>query len=151
MSLAPRLGSPITSIHAGERLVSVAFQDSGVRCFSHQLELVACFSLSVSVPHNSRLFWHRPTASAAYRRDECRINFHDPRTRRDAASIDVADHNVIRGRREAVVLAAEAARRRRRPFAVSDGPAGWMATAEGRGAKLWEFVAQTREFRLDAR
>ena len=81
-------------------------------------------------------------------RDECRINFYDPRSRRDAASIDVADHNVVRGRRE-----EEARRGRlpRRPFAISEGGGGWMATAEGRGVKLWEFIAQNREFRLDAR
>ncbi len=87
--------------------------------------------------------------SCSISRDSCRVNFHDPLSRRDSASLDASDHNLVRGRAESG--RGDHDEDQRPPFHVSLGAGGWLATAEGGTAKLWEFDGQRREFRLDAR
>ncbi len=69
VSLAPRLGGPIVGLSASASVVVVSFNDGRVRCFSHQLEMVAAFSVAHILPSlGGELFWHRPTATIAYQR-----------------------------------------------------------------------------------
>ncbi len=144
---APRLGEVIVDISTTYSQVIVCFADCSVKCFSHQLELTAHLSMMLTVDLSGRsgVLWHTPTSTVAYFKGEKSVNFFDPRLRKDLASIDVSDHDTVRGNRE-----SEAPVRKEAVCFSLSQDGNWMATAEGANVKMWRFFAQGKEFRLDA-
>jgi WD40 repeat protein len=163
VAVAPRLGDVIVSITASSAgHVAIALANHTVLVFTSGLELLAHFSLglvttlenvggsSSRLSDSASFHWHRPSSSVMYQRGRAQLCLFDPRQKRDVAVLDVLDGNMVRGERE------EAAEKKRQmvtplaPFALSDGGL-WTVTMEGCHVKIWEYVEQSKEFRIDAR
>ena len=96
------------------------------------------------------VFWHAPTSTFVYARSARTLNFHDPKSRKDAIELVIGESNAVRGGQRGAVQPEQT----RPPVYHVSGCGNWIAAAsfssEGKArVKVWKF-GFNNEFTLSA-